>query len=161
MSTQRLEIAFVTPLIVAEVEPPSGGVLLSITHQRFTITADGDLIMYTLPLDHLVKMQVAYVDAGGNPAKVDGAVVWASSDAAIAAAQADPADSTICTVTPSKLGQVQITATADADLGDGVRQIITPCEVTVVAGEAVSGTIAPIGEAEPIAPHVDPRKGKR
>jgi hypothetical protein len=40
---------------------------------------------------------------------------------------------------------VQITATADADLGAGVRNLVTVCDITIVAGEAVAGTIAPIG----------------
>jgi hypothetical protein len=115
--------------------------------------------MYTLPVDHLVKMQVAYTDAAGNPAKVDGAVAWATSDTAIATVQADQGDSTICTVTPAgKAGQVQVTATADADLGQGVRQLITTADIDVVAGEAVAGSMQPLGEPEPIAPHVEPQR---
>ena len=49
-----------------------------------------------------------------------------------------------------ELGQVQITATADADLGEGTRELVTLMDVTIVAGEAVAGVIQPLGEATPI-----------
>ena len=115
--------------------------------------------MYTLSVDNLVKMQVSYVDAGGNPAKVDGPVQWVSSDTNLVTVAVDSQDSTIVMVTPvGKLGQVQVTATADADLGSGVRSLITTSDIDVVAGEAVAGTIQPIGDQEPIAPHPEPVK---
>jgi hypothetical protein len=50
-----------------------------------------------------------------------------------------------------------MTAYADADLGERVRELATTMDVTVMAGEAVAGTITPVGEPEPI-PHVDHRK---
>ena len=52
--------------------------------------------------------------------------------------------------TVGPIGQVQVTATADADLGAGVRNIVTPLDIVVVAGEAMSGAITPVGPAEPI-----------
>jgi hypothetical protein len=121
--------------------------------------------MYTLPVDHTVKMQVAYVDARGNPATIDGAVSWESSDVSIIVVGVDPNDSTICRATPvGSIGQVQISATCDADLGDGVRELITLCEIEVVGGEAVSGTIQPLGDQQPVGhpdqepiPHPEPR----
>ena len=115
--------------------------------------------MYTLPVDHLVKMQVSYVDSGGNPAQIDGNPIWVSSDESIAHIDVDQLDATIVTVIPQgALGQVQVTATADADLGTGVRNLITVADITVVSGEAVAGAIAPIGEAQPIDPHAEPQK---
>jgi hypothetical protein len=146
---QRVEIAFVTPLTVTSVVP-EGHAVLTLVAGPFTITAQGDGFMYTLPVTHEVGMQVSYVDAQGNPATVDGQVIWASSNEAIATAEADPDDSTICTVVPGgSLGQVQISATVDADLGGGTRELITTADITVVAGEAVAGTISPIGEPSP------------
>jgi hypothetical protein len=71
----------------------------------------------------------------------------------------DLGDSSICRATPAgPLGQAQVTATADADLGSGARNIMTVADIQVVSGEAVAGTIQPVGEAEPIAPHAAPRK---
>ena len=104
---------------------------------------------YTLPADKQVEVQVAYVDANGNPAVVDGDVSWASSDPNIAAVTAE-ADTTKAFIVPGAgVGNVQITATADADLGTGVRELVTFMDVTVIGGEAVAGTITPVGEPTP------------
>jgi hypothetical protein len=63
----------------------------------------------------------------------------------------DADDSTICTVEPlGPLGQVQVIATADADLGTGRRALITTIDIDIVSGEAVAGTIAPVGESVPL-----------
>jgi hypothetical protein len=161
MNEQRLEIVFTNPLrIVEEVEEPSvGKQLMTIEYEQFSIIVEGDHVMYTLPVDHQVAMEVTYVDANNNPAKVDGAVGWVSSDTTIATVTVDSQDSAICSVVPvGKAGQVQVTATADADLGAGVRSLVTICDIEVVAGEAVAGSIQPLGEAQPIAPHVEPVK---
>jgi hypothetical protein len=160
MNEQRLEIVFTNPLrIVEEVEEPSvGKQLLTIEYEQFSILVEGDHVMYNLPVDHQVAMEVTYVDANNNPAKVDGAVGWTSSDETIATVKVDGQDSAICTVVPvGKAGQCQVTATADADLGSGVRSLVTICDIEVVAGEAVAGSIQPLGEAQPIAPHAEPR----
>jgi hypothetical protein len=157
----RVEIVFGNALQIMEVEPPAPiRSLLSITFEQFTIVAEGDHVMYTLPVDHTVLMQVSYVDAKGNPATIDGAVAWQSSDQAILAVTPDPGDSTMCRATPiGGIGQAQVTATVDADLGDGVRNLITLCDIEVVGGEAVTGSIQPFGDPEPQADHVAHRKG--
>ena len=108
---------------------------------------------YTLPVDYGVKVQVAYVDGHGNPAMVDGPVQWASSDTTIAEVIADTSDSQNAMVqAKGVVGQVQISVTADADLGVGVRNIVTLMDVSVIAGEAVAGTITPVGDAIPPSP---------
>jgi hypothetical protein len=147
---QRIEISFTSPLQICEIEPPEEiFAVLTITFGRFTIRLKGDA-MYTLPVDEMVKMQVTYVDSEGNPAGVDGPVVWASSDDTLCTVTPESGDSTIVTVLPvGPTGQVQITATADADLGDGVRNLITVCDIALVAGEALAGTITPIGSPTP------------
>lgn len=150
MNEQRIEIAFVTPLQIVSTPPPIR-VRLTTTYAGFVITTEGDKAMYTLPADHYVKMQVAYVDAAGNPATVDGPVVWQASDEGIVRVSTDADDSTICTVEPlGPLGQVQVIATADADLGTGRRALITTIDIDIVSGEAVAGTIAPVGESVPL-----------
>jgi hypothetical protein len=138
-------------------EPDKAGCFVTVRYEDFTITARGNDMAYTLAVAKQVHVQVAYVDAGGNPATIDGDVSWASSDETIAGVIVDTSDTTKALVrSGTKLGQVQIAATADADLGDGMREIITPIDVSVVAGEAVAGTISPVGEAED-APHVEHR----
>lgn len=98
--------------------------------------------MFTLPDDKTASAAVAYVDAKGNPAKVDGTPVWSSSD------------DTILTVTPSSdgltaevtpvgpLGTAQVKVEADADLGAGVVPLISLADVEVVAGQAVAGNVS-------------------
>ena len=68
----------------------------------------------------------------------------------IADIEVDPDDGTICKVIPRGLGRTQVSAKADADLGEGVRELLTVCDIMIVAGEAVAGSIQPAGEQEPI-----------
>jgi hypothetical protein len=134
------------------IEEPKGYVLVTVQYDRFTLTAKGDVMAYKLPDDKQAKVQVAYVDAKGHAASVDGDVTWSSSNEGVALVQVDPADSTIATVVPGdQLGQVQVTATADADLGAGVTELVTLMDVEVIGGQAVAGTITPVGEATPIS----------
>ena len=106
--------------------------------------------MYTMPIKYQVEVQVSYVDAAGNPAVVDGPVTWSSSDTTVVTVNTDTADSSKCTVQSlMKVGQAQVLATADADLGTGTRNLVTTMDITIVAGEAVAGTIQPVGEAAP------------
>ena len=131
-------------------QPPTGFALITRSYRGFAVTAKGDHMAYLLPSRMFVQAQIAYVDAGGNPATVDGDVVWASSDETVATVTADANDSTLCSITSvGPLGAAQISATADADLGAGVRQVITLTDVTVVAGEAVAGTITIQGDPQP------------
>src|SRR5215472_9703611 len=113
--------------------------------------SEGFAMAYNLPDGMQVAVEVAYVDADGNPASVDGPATWTSSDATIATvtATADYA-ATIAATKGGTLGTAQITATADADLGSGTTNLLTTFDVTVVAGQAVSGTITPTGAATPI-----------
>jgi Big-like domain-containing protein len=141
------------------LEPEShAAVYFTIRYRDFTITARGKDMAYILAVATQAHVQVSYIDAGGNPAEVDGEVSWSSSDDTIATVTVDSADSAKALVRAvGAIGQVQISATADADLGEGTREIITPMDVEVVAGEAVAGTITPVGGAEPI-PQVEHRR---
>lgn len=126
--------------------------LVTVTYQRFQITAWGDDMAYTLPANHQVEVQVKYVDDDGNPATVDGDVVWATSDEHIATVEVDAENSTKATISQAhSVGAVQITATADADLGQGTRELVTLMDVTVIPGEAVAGNIEPTGAPTPIS----------
>ena len=136
-------------------EPQAQGyALVTLRYGAFTITARGQDMAYTLPDGFQVRVKISYVDAQGNPAFVDGDIEWASSDINIATVEVDVDDDSEAVVSAAvggTIGQVQITARADADLGTGVRELITTMDVEVVAGEAVAGTIAPLGSAEPIS----------
>lgn len=124
------------------------GCLVTLTYGGFTITARSEDMAYKLPDDKTVQVRVSFVDAKGHAAQVDGGVEWASSDENVATVEADENDSTMAVITPGdQLGQVQITATADADLGEGSTEIIAPMDVEIVSGTAVAGTISPVGAA--------------
>lgn len=141
-------------VLMREIEP-SIATTITLTLEMFTVTAKGDSIMFTLPIDKQARVRVAYVDAAGNPATVDNEPVWSSSDDAIARVTADPDDGFEATVTAmGPIGQVQIVAKVDADIGEGERELVTLMDVTTIGGEAVAGTIEPVGSLEDI-PRVD------
>jgi hypothetical protein len=135
------------------VEPEArAGAMMTITHDGFSITAWGEDMAYKLATGMQVGVKVSYVDSKGHPAAIDGDVSWSSSDESIVTVTADAADSFAATVVGvgDNVGIAQVTASADADLGAGVRNILTTSDVEVVAGEAIAGTIAITGEATPV-----------
>jgi hypothetical protein len=148
----QLEISFGTPLrvIVSRDDLPAIVSRLRIKSGLLEVETGGPF-MFVMPIGYYIDLQVSYVDSAGNPAVVDGPVSWASSDEALVTAVVDAADSSKCRMTSLQtVGQAQVTATADADLGTGVRSLVTLMDVSIVAGEAVAGTINPIGQAQPV-----------
>lgn len=125
---------------------------LEVQFQNFTLKGKAPMA-FQLPVDKMIKVQVSYTDKKGNPAQVDlASMVWGSSDQNIVTATEDPDDPTTAVVAgASTLGNAQVNVTADADLGEGVRNLVTTMDVTVIAGEAVAGSIQPIGEPVPQA----------
>lgn len=100
-----------------------------------------EITMLTLTDIQGVDLSVAPVDAKGNPAKVDGAPVWVVSapDVCDIAVAADGLSAHVTAKGP--LGSCQVTVTADADLGEGVRNITGMLDVEVIASEAASLSI--------------------
>jgi hypothetical protein len=137
---------------VSDESASRSGARMTIRYRGFTLTAWGDGMAYKLPNDHQISVQVAYIDSHGNPAAIDGDVTWDTSDSNIATVETNSGDTTMATIIPNgAVGQVQVTCTADADLGEGIREIITTMDVDIVAGEAVAGTITPVGPPVPIS----------
>jgi uncharacterized protein YjdB len=145
-----IKISYSGTVLIEATEPTpplplQAGVWITTNCGGIKIKSKGPYMAYTLPNDKQVTVQVTYEDAKGNPATVDGEVTWASSDEDIATVEVDDTDSTKAVITPGDtLGNSQITATADADLGAGVREIICTMDLTTVAGEAVVGRISPL-----------------
>lgn len=106
--------------------------------------------MATLVLTDMQKvaLAVSFVDGAGNPAPVDGAPVWATSDTALldVVAAADGLSAVATAVGP--LGTAQVSVTADADLGSGVETLVGTLDVNIVPDKAVSVNIA-AGTPEP------------
>lgn len=134
-------------IVIEDEREPAA--IITIRYQGFTVTMEGKDMAYTLPSGMKVDIKVAYIDLAGNPAVVDGDVEWSTSDPSLASVTATGPDSAVIH-TMGPVGQCQIIATADADLGEGVRELITPMDLTIAAGEAISGTISPTGPAQPI-----------
>jgi hypothetical protein len=107
----------------------------------FDVPAKGQL-MARLTTEEIVSAEVAFLTAKGNPAPVEGDVVWTSSDAAVATVVADPADSKKAVVTAVGPGVAQIVAVADADMDVGeVREVTASGAIEVVAAEAQTAQI--------------------
>lgn len=105
---------------------------------------------YTLLATHMAVMEVGYVDAHGNPADVYGDVKWSVSDPALAVVDTDVEDSSIVRLTPTgRVGQIQLSATANVDLGKGIKRLTAVYDIEIVASEAVAGVIQPLGDSQP------------
>lgn len=111
--------------------------------------AEGELTMFQIPNDKNLQVSIKPVDAYGVPAKVDGIPVWAVADPATAEIQvADDGMSALLVPSVPLLDGGQLSVTADADLGDGIKTLTGTLEFSVVASEAVGLGIA-IGELLP------------
>jgi hypothetical protein len=74
---------------------------------------------------------VAFTNAAGAPAPVDGVPVWASSDETVLLVVAAD-DGMSAVVSTVATGTARITVNADADIGDGVQGIIGASDDVVV-----------------------------
>jgi hypothetical protein len=134
--------------------PPSAGspTIITSTFEGLTTAARATRMSYKLPQGKRIIVQITYLDEAGNPAVVE-TVAWSSSNPAVARATQDPSDITRAAVDGLEIGSgVQVNATADADLGSGTRELVTLFDLDVVGGEAVTGSIAVIGEPVDIPP---------
>lgn len=95
---------------------------------------------FILADDEKVSASATFVDAAGNVAPVQGAPVWASSDESIVTVT-DNGDGTVTITSVGPLGTAQVSVTADADLGDGVTNIVGTADIEVVASQAVAASI--------------------
>ena len=110
------------------------------------IVAGKEITNMFLKVTQKLPVSVKPVDAKGNPAKVDGAPQYALAglEGEIEVAE----DGLSAIFTPSgALGVGKIQVKADADLGEGVVEILGELEVEVIAGDAVSIAVT-AGEAQ-------------
>jgi hypothetical protein len=144
--TATVNVLFGGTVALQLVPYKTGYVLVTVRFGNYAVTMKGtDKMAYTVSVDNPVEFQVEYFDAHDNPAVVDGEVTWSLSDPTFGTIAVDATNSMLATVTPSgTLGNCQIAANADADLGTGVKNITTLGDLTFVAGEAVAGRISPV-----------------
>lgn len=93
--------------------------------------------------DSVTKLNgsVAFTNAKGNPARVDGIPVWAIGGDPIGTVTASDDGMSASVDLNGTLGTAQISVTADADLGAGVRSLVVLGDLQIVAGEAIAGSI--------------------
>lgn len=108
-----------------------------------------------------VDLSVAFTSKAGNPAKVDGTPAWVSSNEAVVTVVAAADGLSVVAKAVGPLGTAQVSVSADADLGEGVRLITGTFDITVEASEAVvagvaAGTPRDQAPVEPPAPPVEP-----
>lgn len=88
-----------------------------------------------------VQLSINPVTAAGNPAKVDGLPVWTSSDEGVITLEVAEDGLSAWAKTVGNLGSAQLIVKADADLGEGIREIIAILDVEVKPAEAVTLSI--------------------
>ena len=150
----QLEIFFGSPLrLVVEQAPPASEVLYPVwTFQvgDFIFTGANMPAGQAVPQSTSATMQagtratvsVEWKDSGGRTVKVDGPTAWVSSSPEIVQVEVATGNPQIANLlAPGPVGESSIQATADADLGEGVRSVTATIKITVIAGEAVGGEI--------------------
>jgi hypothetical protein len=118
---------------------------------------EGEVMALTLTAVQQASLSVKAVDAKGNPAEVEN-VVFDGSDPNIITLLPDAEDPTTAwVVAVGTPGNAQVTVTADADIGEGEKNLQGILDVTVVAAEAVALEIeAGVPEDQPTEPPVEP-----
>lgn len=86
-------------------------------------------------------LTIAVKNRRGNPAAVQNPTL-VSSDPAVVAVEFDPANPSTAVAKGVAAGTALITYNADADLGEGVKDIIGTLDVVIDAGEAIVVEIA-------------------
>lgn len=99
-----------------------------------------------------VTASIAFVDAKGKPAKVDGVPTWVASDTTVVDSVTPAADgiSAVLHVTDT-IGASQVTVSADVDLGSGVNSKDFVDTVSVIAGDAAAANFT-FGAVTPDTP---------
>lgn len=85
-----------------------------------------------------VDVAIAPKSAAGNPAVVDGAPVWSCSDETVLTLTVAEDGFSAVVETTGKLGVAQVSVTADADMGEGVKAVSGVLDIEVKASEAVT-----------------------
>jgi hypothetical protein len=89
-----------------------------------------------------VNLSIAPVDVMGNPAKVEGTPIWATSDPSLLSLEVAPDGLSAYAITLGPLGTCQVSVTADANLDPDITTTITGIlDISVIASEAVSLSI--------------------
>jgi hypothetical protein len=112
----------------------------TVVFKELNISIFGEIKKMILTATQEFDLAIKPVDKKGNAAQVDGVPVWASTNVEIVTVTAAE-DGLSCIAKANKIGDAQISVKADADLGEGIRELVGVLDITVVAGEAATLTI--------------------
>jgi len=87
-----------------------------------------------------VPVTVRYLDANGRTVSVDGPPVWEVNDETLVAVEVAPDGLSAVVRSRGPVGSTFVTVTADAEIGDGTRELVGTFEVEVFEIGAVSVT---------------------
>lgn len=104
----------------------------------------GDQVMsQELKVTKQVRVSVQFQDRNGNPARVDGPPRWFVDNTELLAISADTPDGLSVVARPvGPLGICTLSVRADADLGEGVKEIAGYVEFEIVGGDAEAVKLA-------------------
>jgi hypothetical protein len=98
--------------------------------------------MVVLTDEQQVRLQVKFLTAAGNPARVDGAPQWSVSNPDVIDLIVDEDGLGVTARSKGTLGECQVSVQADADLDtDEERHITAAIDIQVVAAEAMTVAI--------------------
>ena len=97
--------------------------------------------MLILNDEQRVSLSISPLTAAGNAAKLDGIPVWSASDSNVISLVVSADGLSAVASAAGALGTSQVSVTADADLGAGVRQLTALLDVQVIAAEAFTLSI--------------------
>jgi hypothetical protein len=105
------------------------------------------IFMASMTFNQKIDLSIAILDRKGNPAKVDGAPVWALSDDALGelSVAADGLSASFKSL--SLEGNGLLSVTCDADLGEGVEAIVGTLPLVIASEKAVE---VKISASEPV-----------
>lgn len=91
-----------------------------------------------LTVSQKVSASITPVDAKGNPAPIDGVPAWSSSNPDIASVVPAEDGLSAVIVATGVVGDTQVSVSADADLGEGVTQIVAIGDLSIRPDQAVA-----------------------
>lgn len=86
--------------------------------------------------DQELDLELAISDSFGNQATVDGTPTWTSGDDAIVALTVAEDGFSAVASAVGPVGTAQVSVRADADVGEGLREIVAVLDIEVIGGEA-------------------------
>ncbi len=134
--TAKDEDAWLLAELLRSADRPRIVFARAIIDRKTTIT--GEIKMLIITDSQEVDLAIKPLTRKGHPAQVDGVPAWSTSDPAIATVT-PAADGLSCVIKAAdNIGPVQISVTADADLGEGVQNLTGVLDLEVIGGAAAT-----------------------